>query len=253
MNPRTGEISVENRPARSQITSGDLQVLNPEPETALDDQDHVVAARVTGEGSSKIDVIVIADSDFLTDIFYQNQASLGEKLDNLALLQNSIEVLAGNESFVALRNRRATPRTLKKLEAVIKEYRSVGAEKQAAAEKVASDELAIEQAKLEDATKEIQQNANMGFFEKLQRTSQEASDAQRRFDLKKRRLDRQLKQETAALDAEENSQISRLENLTRYFSILCAPLPAFLLGIIVLWFRKQNEERNIAPERRVNE
>ncbi len=253
MNPRTGEISVEKRPARSQITSGDLQVLTPEPETSLDDQDHVVAARVTGEGSSKVDVIVITDSDFLTDIFYQNQAALGEKLDNLALLQNSIEVLAGNESFVALRNRRATPRTLKKLEAVIKEYRSAGAEKQAAAEKVARDELALEQAKLEDATKEIQQNANMGFFEKLQRTSQEASDAQRRFDLKKRRLDRQLKQETAALDAEENSQISRLENMTRYFSILCAPLPAFLLGIIVLWFRKQNEERNIAPERRVNE
>ena len=251
MNPRTGEITVDNRPASSPITEDDLLVIKPLPQTFMDDQEHVVAARISGEGDSKIDVVVITDLDFLSNVFYEQQEMLGKKLDNLAFFQNTVEVLAGNESFVALRNRRATPRTLEKLEAVFKNYRTAAAQQQAAAEELVRDELAVEQAKLNDATKEIQQNQNMGFFEKLQRTSQEASDAQRRFDLKKRRLDRKLKQETAKLDAEENYRISRLENMTRYFSILAAPLPAFILGIMVLWYRKINEERNIAPERRV--
>ncbi|MFK7768224.1 MAG: Gldg family protein [Mariniblastus sp.] len=251
INPRTGEITVENRPARSQITSGNLEVLNPQPQTFLDDLDHVVAARITGEGNNKVNVVVIADMDFLSDTFFQQQEALDKKLDNLTFLQNAIEVLAGNESFVALRNRRATPRTLEKLEAVIESYRAVGSKEQETAEKEMREELEKEQAKLSDATKEIQSNENMGFFEKLQRTSQEASDAQRRFDLKKRRLERKLKQKTAELDANKNLRITRLENMTRYFSILCAPLPAIVLGIVVLWFRKQNEERNIAPERKV--
>ena len=48
----------------------DLKVMEPFPQTSLDDEDHVLAARITGEGESKIDVVVIADLDFLSDIFY---------------------------------------------------------------------------------------------------------------------------------------------------------------------------------------
>ena len=251
LDPRTGRITKETQPATSQITMDPLKVLEPFPSNRLDDEEKVIAARVTGEGKSKIDVVVIADMDFVSDLYYSQQEALGEKLDNLSLLQNSIDILAGNEDFVALRNRRATPRTLEKLESVIEEFRSERAEKQESAEKEMLSELEKEQLKLDDANKEIQQDANIGFFEKLQRTSQEASDSQRRFDLKTKRLDRDLKQTIAELDTRESQQISRLENRARYLSILSAPLPALFLGIMVLWFRKVNEEKGISANRRV--
>ncbi len=173
------------------------------------------------------------------------------RIDNVSLLQNAIEILAGNEDFVALRNRRATPRTLEKLETVIEEFRAEGAVEQAAAEKEMLSELEKEQAKLNEANEKIQEDENLGFFEKLQRTSQEASDSQRRFDLKKKRLDRNLKETIAKLDTRQNQLISGLESRARYLSIFAAPLPALFLGVFVLWFRKLNEEKNITPERRV--
>ena len=167
------------------------------------------------------------------------------------MLQNAIEILAGNEGFVALRNRRAKPRTLEQLETVINESRSKTTTEQAELEKKVKDEMKLEQDKLDEANKEIQSDQSIGFFEKLQRTSQEASEAQRRFDLKKKKLDRELKDKIASLESEEQQQISGVENRTRYLSILLAPLPALLLGIVVLWFRKINEEKDIAADRRV--
>ncbi|MDG1512772.1 MAG: Gldg family protein [Mariniblastus sp.] len=251
LDPRTGRITKQTQPATSQITMDPLKVLEPFPSTRLDEEEKVVAARVTGGGEDQIDVVLIADMDFVSDLYFTQQEALGQKLDNLSLLQNSIDILAGNEDFVALRNRRATPRTLEKLESVIEEFRAERAQKQESAEKEMLSELEKEQKKLQDANKEIQQDANIGFFEKLQRTSQEASDSQRRFDLKKKRLDRDLKQTIAKLDTRESQQISGLENKARYLSILSAPLPALFLGILVLWFRKVNEEKGISENRRV--
>lgn len=247
----TGQLRTRNEPAVNQFTMQDLKILKPFPQTSLDDEDHVISARITGDGEKPLDVVVIADLDFLTNIFYQQQQALGQKLDNLTLLQNAIEILAGNEDFVALRNRRATPRTLEKLESVIEQYRAAGASKRTEAEQKMRDELAIEQEKLAEASKEIQQDQNLGFFEKLQRRSQEASEAQRRFDLKSQRLNRELRQKIAELDIEQQEKITELENRTRYLSWFAAPLPALFLGIFVLWYRKMNEEKDISAERRV--
>ena len=251
IDPRTGRMSVRSEAASSQITGEDLIVFNPDVQKYLDEEDYVVAARVTGEGKKKLDVVVIADLDFLSEIYYSQEQALDEKLDNLSLLQNAIEILAGNEGFVALRNRRATPRTLEQLETVIDDFRSASTTQQAELERKVKDELKVEQEKLDEANKEIQSDQSIGFFEKLQRTSQQASEAQRRFDLKKKKLDRELKQTTAQLDSKQQQQISGLENRTRYLSILLAPLPALLLGILVLWYRKANEEKDIAADRRV--
>ena len=251
IDPRTGQMKIESQPARSQITNDSLIVMEPNPRTMFDDDEHILAARISGSGENAVNVVFIADLDFVSDIAYMQEESLEQKLDNLSLLQNSIEVLAGNDAFVALRNRRANPRTLVKLETVFEAYRSGRIEQQQAAEKEMSDELAVEQAKLDDATKEIQANESLSFFQKLQRTSQEASDAQRRFEMRSRTLEKKLQTQISKLETDEQNSISSVENWTRYASIFTAPLPALLLGFIVLWFRYFNEQKNITPERRV--
>ena len=162
-------------------------------------------------------------------------------------------MLAGNEDFVRLRNRRTKPRTLVKLESIIETFKAARTLQQQDAETEIRDELEAEQEKLTKATEKIEDNESLSFFQKLQRTSQEASDAQRRFDLRKKKLDRELTQKIAKLETEEQNKISRLETAVRYASIFAAPLPALLLGVFVLAKRRKNEQRNIAPERRVSE
>lgn len=248
LNPQTGRATVEERAAISQITQEDLTVIRPEPESYQDDDEHVIAAQVTGD---KINVVFISDLDFVSDLYYNQQESLESQLDNLSLLQNSIEILAGDTGFVSLRNRRPKPRTLTTVETQLEEFRNERAKKQEIAEKRVRDQLQAAQMKLDDAAKEIEGNQSLSFFEKLQQTSQKASDTQRQFDIKKAKLDKELKIEIEELKSEEQQQVSRLENWIRYLSVGLAPLPALLLGVVVLLTRTANERSHIAPDRRV--
>jgi ABC-2 type transport system permease protein len=248
LDPRTGRATMEERAASSQITQEDLIVIRPTPESYLDDDEHVLAARITGD---KLNVVFISDLDFLSDLYYSEQQPLEQQLDNLSLLQNSIEVLAGDTGFVSLRNRRPTPRTLTKVETRLEEFRAERAKQQEIAEKRVRDQLEEAQLKLDEATKEIEGNQSLSFFEKLQQTSQKASDTQRQFDIKKAKLDKELKIEIEELKSAEQQQVSRLENWIRYLSVGLAPLPALLLGIAVLFIRTANERKHISPDRRV--
>ena len=47
------------------------------------------------------------------------------------------------------------------------------------------------------------------------------------------------------------SSIEQQEGITRWLSVLLAPLPALLLGGVVLWYRQVGEQRDIAADRRV--
>lgn len=251
LNRRTGEIVVQEQAASSQITFEDLVILNPTPQYRLDQRDHVVAARIRGTADKPMDVVLITDLDFVAEVAFEQERGLDRKLDNLTLLKNAIEVLADKPAFVNLRNRRSRPRTLVQLEQVFETFRQVRAEKQQSAEQAMQAELAEEQARLDVATREIQADQSLSILQKLQRSSQEASDAQRRFDIRKRKLEKDLSQTISSLQTEEQEGIERVENWTRYSAILTAPIPALALGIFVLALRYYNEQKNIAPQRKV--
>ena len=258
-NPSNGKFTIESTAAQSQITGNDLIILNPKPATVVDEKEHMVAAHVKGKDSNQVNVVVIADMDFVSDLRVAQEDALNEslsdrvrqRLDNLAFFQNSIEVLAGDDSFVRLRNRRATPRTLTRLEDVFKTFRQKTTEQREAAEEELTLKLQEEQEKLEKANAGVQADQNLSIFQVLQKTGQQTLDAQRRFDLTKARLDKQLEQDIEQLKTNEQNQIDSVQSQARYLSIFLAPLPALILGVIVLWFRKFAEERGIESDRRV--
>jgi ABC-2 type transport system permease protein len=257
LNPRTGELTVREEPARSQITMADLVVLNPTPRTMIDSQDHCVAARVHAKGDAEggLNVVIIADLDFVTDLAWQQEEALdeqiGQKLDNVGFLLNAIEVLGGADAFVELRNRRQRPRTLVQLESIFKGFRQKRMDKQQEIEDRVEAQLDEAQEKLDVATAEIQGNESLGFLEKLQKTSQRATDVQKQFDIKQKRLSKELKEEVTALKNEEKKEIDRCKNWIRIRTALIAPLLPLMLGVAVLWFRVFNEQKNINPNRRV--
>ena len=200
-------------------------------------------------------MVIITDLDFVSDLAWQQEEGLdqqvGQKLDNVSFLLNAIEVLGGADEFVELRNRRQRPRTLVQLESIFKEFREQRMAKQEEIESEVQEQLDEAQAKLNKATDEIQGNESLGFLEKLQKTSQRATDVQKQFEIKQRKLDRKLKEEVTALEVEEKSLIEGRKNRIRTLTAFAAPLPALMLGLVVLWFRMFNEQRNINPNRRV--
>ncbi len=251
INPRTGRITQDEEKRTSQITGEDLLVLNPAPVSKLDPDKHTIAAHVQDE---KINAIFICDTDFVSDLYHEqiDDGALGQKLDNVSLLQNAIEILAGEESFVTLRNRRPESRTLTYIEQETEKCRKRRVEAEQAIEEDIRNKLQEEQAKLDVEARKIEENTSLSFFEKLQRTSQEASDAQRRFDLKKEKLDRDLKLQIDQLRSEEQNQIRRTEGLVRLLAIGFVPLPAIVLGLVVLIVRNSNERSQVKSSRRAS-
>lgn len=244
------ETTADDR-AFNQYTMSLTRIVKPAQAAKIDDKEHVLAARITGEGDKGVNVVFIADLDFVSDYFYQQQEALGQKLDNLSFLFNALDVLSGSDDFVSLRNRRATPRTLTRLETIFDGFRSKKAKADQAREEKLQAELEKEQALLDADTEKIQTDQSMGLGEKLQQTFQRASDSQRRFELTQARLLREKAIEDAKSKNEMQEKIATQESVTRWLTVLMAPLPALLLGGIVLWFRKVGEQKDIADDRRV--
>ncbi len=235
----------------SQYTMDDMRVLNPTPVRRVDDDEHVIAAQIKTD--SGINAVFIADLDFVSDLYNEqtSEQGLDQELDNISFLQNAIEVLAGEEEFVALRNRRPTPRTLSYIEDETQEFRTERAKAQQKIEEDLRDQLKAEQDKLNEETAKIGEDESLSFFEKLQRTSQEASDAQRRFDLKKEKLEKGLKLEIEKLESQEQNNIRKTEGWVKMLAVSFAPLPAFLLGCIVFFWKQSNERSQVKASRRV--
>ena len=251
VNPITQRRQVNEEKVRSQITGEDLYVLRPAPRSALDNENYTIAAHVKGTGENKVNAVVVCDLDFVSDLFYDQQAALDRPLDNVKLMQNAIEVLAGEEGFVTLRGRRPTPRTLSAVEFRVDKYREHRAIKQAEIEDSIRTQLEAAQASLNEKVKGIEQNTQLSFLEKLQQASQEADDSQAEFDRKKVKLDRELSQEIAKLKLEEQRQISSLESGIQWFSVVLVPLPALMLGLGVFFTRKLSESGRVRPGRKV--
>jgi ABC-2 type transport system permease protein len=249
-NPQTGQPEVREAPLENFYTAQPLRLIRPSPIRRLDNVEHVIAARLRG-GDPAINVIFIADSDFVADIFYDQREALGESLDNFTLLANAIESLAGDESLVRLRNRRPSANALVSLESQIEAIRRARAEEQAEAEQQVADKLAEARERLDKATEAIEQNQDMGAIQKAQEAGFAVQSEQRRFDIEKEKLDRQLAERIDQLRADERRSISMIENRTRALSVLLAPLPALILGIGVLIYRRAAEERHVAPARRL--
>ncbi|MDG2469219.1 MAG: Gldg family protein [Pirellulaceae bacterium] len=249
--PNTGRATTTEQNARNQITAEDLIVLKPSSQTSLelDKQQHVLAAHIQGRDENKINVVFICDLDFVSDLFYEQQAEIGQQLDNSALLENAIDILAGHEEFVSLRNRRPTPRTLTQVEKRIEEFRTERTKKQEEIESNIREQLAEARSDLEKAAEKIEKDQSLSFFEKLQQTSQEASQAQRRFDIKKERLDKKLEMEIKRLETQEQQNVNRLENIIGLVSIGLAIFPALLLGSIVLIVKTVKEHSQVRPSR----
>ena len=266
---RTGEIKQITGPEENPYFGGYLRVLRKTPQLIyrresradeaansseqrfVDPEAHTLAAHIKGKGSSEINVVFVADIDFATDLIDIQQKALQKPLDNFTFLVNAIETLAGDTSFVALRNRRHRPRTLTHLEAMTAGFRRAAAEASEKTEKKISQKLADEQTKLAQRSAALQGDQELNAVQKLQQQFFQASTANKVFELRKAKLEGERENELADILTRERDQITAIENQVWWWAILSSGLPALLLGTLVLSFRWFNERSSVADNRRV--
>ncbi|MBX3416605.1 MAG: Gldg family protein [Pirellulaceae bacterium] len=254
IDPATRRVRTREEPIRSQITDDDLYVPNPNPPAVLDAKPKTIAARVFGKDreKNKANVLVIADLDFVSEMYYEQQEALKTpSLDNYRLLENAIEVLANKSDFVALRNRRFAPRSLTTFERMVSVYRQQRVDAESENRQQLDGQLQAARERLEKSLQSIDEDDTTSFIEKLQLSTQEAEGAQNRFDRERDRLEKELASKNQVLKAQESRHVRGLENWIRFVSVAFAPVPALLMGLVVLTGRMLRERREIRPERSV--
>ncbi|MGI9517115.1 MAG: hypothetical protein ACR2NP_08725, partial [Pirellulaceae bacterium] len=218
----------------------------------LDDFTHVLAAHVEGKpDQSKVNVVVIADVDFVSDLFYLQRDNVETPLDNYTFFVNAIEVLAGDESLVRLRNRRPVPRTLTTIERMTEPFKLQAVDEQENAEALFNEKMQEAEDRSKARDEELEANEEMSVAERSTRSVFSRLNEETRLIRQSERLQTELDERIEAIQSDQQRKTQSVESWVRWLAILSAGLPALFLGSIVLLIRTSREQRQIDPQRRV--
>ena len=201
--------------------------------------------------SKTIDAIVVADLDFISDQFFdmRSRADADVTADNVTFLLNCIDVLAKDESFVALRKRRLQYRTLERVEAETRAYieRRGKEEQQAAAEAKATIDHAQQTFAKTVADIDRRTDLDAQAREIMARNLQETEN--HRLDLMRRNIE--LARDAAIETSREKMEqgVRHIRNTIRTIAVLSPPLPIFVVGVAIFFSRRRRERETTAPRR----
>ena len=200
---------------------------------------------------AEIHAIAIADLDLISEEFFELRRQKVENLDfdNVTFVLNCVDVLAGDDAFVALRKRRLWHRTLERIEAESREFIDRRNQETRAAEDAAKDELKAAQKRLDDQVKQVEARTDMDERTKEITLASLQEVANRRLDVEKANIESEKQRKIQESKADMEEQIREIENRVRTVAVALPPLPALILGLVVFGVRLRRENLGANPNR----
>ena len=221
--------------------------------------DYVLAAHVNGakgsgdEAASRINVIAIADIDFVSEQFFEIRRRGIENLnfDNVSFILNCMDVLVGDESFIALRNRRVKHRTLTTVEARTRAFAEQRAQEEQDAQREAQQALSDAQRRLDERVGEVRGRSDLDQNTKQIMTRNLQEVESRRFETIRGTIesDRNARIEHSMEDME--SQVRRIQTNIKSLAGVIPPIPVFLIGVAIFVKRRKREKEGAIAARRL--
>ncbi len=273
---KTGLMSGENHYSAYVKHSLFGATLNPYAPHRPTRQEYVLAARVTAVGDKATDdpegeekteedakagqedasrsrVIVVADVDFISEQFFQIRKLAPGNLnfDNVTFFLNCIDVLVGDTSFLALRNRRVKHRTLERVEAQTRQFVERRVQEEQAAEAEADKALKEAQQRLDEKVAKVREAPDLDERAKqiAARNLQEVEN--RRFEVLKANIEAEKDLKIQRSKEEMESQIRRIQGTIRTTAVLLPPIPVFVLGVAIFIRRRNREREGAAASKRL--
>lgn len=212
-----------------------------------------VGDRVQAGDTTRVNLVVVADLDFISEQFFEIRRRGLENLnfDNVSFFLNCIDVLVGDESFIDLRNRRVRHRTLTTVEAKTRDFAQQRALQEQEAQADAQRALGEAQVRLNEKVAAVRQRDDLDEQTK-QIMSQNLQEAEnRRFEAIKATIEAQRNAKVAASQEEMESQVRRIQGNIKTLAGLLPPIPVFAMGIMILVRRRRREKEGAAAARRL--
>jgi ABC-2 type transport system permease protein len=207
------------------------------------------------EAPPPLHVIAITDLDFISEQFFEIRRMGPGNLnfDNVTFFLNAMDTLVGDESFVALRNRRVRHRTLVRVENQTRDFIEQRTQEESQAEMRADQALAAAQRRLDEKVAEVRARDELDDQTKqiMARNLEEVEN--RRLDVLKTNIDAEKDSEVRASEQRMESQIRRIQSGIRTMAVLLPPIPVFLLGVYIFMRRREREREGAVAAHRLRE
>jgi ABC-2 type transport system permease protein len=249
-------------PRRRFLRSGDSYTLaarltgalptEKKPEDTAKEAETTKKAEATKEEKpATINLIAIADLDVISEQFFELRRRKIENLDfdNVSFVLNCVDVLAGDESFVALRNKRPKHRTLLTLERQTKNFIEELQQQTKAAEDAAKDRLADAQKAFDKQVDQVKSRTDLDDRTKEIMLANLQEVAQRRLDVDKTKIEDEKLNEIRESKGILEEKTRAIQNGVRYGALAASPLPPMALGLLVFFFRRRRENLGANPKR----
>jgi ABC-2 type transport system permease protein len=208
------------------------------------------------KGDKPVHVVLIADLDLISDTFFQLRRDRPEQydflnFDNVTFVLNCVDTLVGDDSFIALRQRRPKHRTLEAVEAQSRRFINKNQEADKKADDDAKQSLKDAQAQLDKKVKEVKDRGDLDERTKeiMLESLQEVEN--RRFEVTKATIDSKKQRAQELNRAEREQGVRGIHSGVRVPAILLPLLPVLLLGVSVFFIRANRENRGASPNRLV--
>ena len=252
--------------------------INPNPVRQQNDDDYVIAARVrsdapvaaapaepsedpaaAGESAwvteGPLNLVVVADLDFISEQFFQIRETAPGNLnfDNVTFFLNAMDSLLEDDSFIALRSRRARHRTLERVEAQTAEFVEQRTLDEQQAEAEAEEALTEAQARLDERVAEVQNRTDIDAQAKqiMARNLEEVEN--RRLQVLSANIETEKATKIRASLERMETQVRQIQSTIKTFAILLPPVPVVALGLWVFARRRQREREGAAAAHRLRE
>ncbi|MEZ6054685.1 MAG: ABC transporter permease, partial [Planctomycetaceae bacterium] len=231
--------------------------VNPFPDRVVDEYAHILAARIKSKDDSdsgtSINAIFVADSDVISDESFRlrEDVFLDLSIDNVTFVMNAVDVLAGEDRYVALRSRRPKQRILTVVQHQKEQFINQRIARQTEAKEKADDRLDDAKKRLQDKVDEIQNDSSLDARTKQQLLRNAQKNLTRQLELEEAEIERLKEAEVRQAKVASERSIREIEDSVWRWAVLIPPIPAILVGLIMFSIRITNERQNIDSTRRV--
>jgi ABC-2 type transport system permease protein len=244
--------------------------INPNRRHLPSNMEYTLAARIQGKpaddarpaddparkdaakpAAPEVKVILIGDLDLVSEQFFEIRRRKVENLDfdNIPFVLNCVDVLAGDDAYIALRKRRAQHRTLARLEEQTREFIKQSQKEAKQAEDDAKDALDKAQKSLDAKVAKIRDDKELDDRTKEIKLQTVERVENRRLDVEKAAIEDDKRRKVQESKGMMEQSIRAIENRVRVGAILAAPLPALLLAGFIFGRRAGKENQGANPNR----
>ncbi len=235
---------------------GGIEIEQNPPRT-ITNEAYTIAAHITGKVTKDhkgVNAIFVADADIISNQLFSLETSQqlpNLRIDNIKFVLNCVDVLAGETAYIDLRKRRPQLRTLTAIQEVSNKLREEQTKERNTAESDAKEQFEKAQKRLDDAVAEIDKDPSLTAIQRAQKIQLVRETEQRKADVARASIERDKRQKMERIEAKTKRQIRAYEDQIRWWCILLPPIPAMILGIIVLSAKINAEYRNVEADRLV--